>query len=962
VQEAKVLRRLSWKRVIPAIAVTAVLTVVAAFLLVNRSGPSLPGQTAGKHHDANEAVHRMSEALAKHPSLASHRLPLAFVSEKLESNGGEASREIVNGPAQESYDQRAYPRKYVTHARQVAAADAFSKARARATSATGRDLLKKAQGTQKVQSWTPIGPDGGVQVAETTYTGTSAVVSGRATSLATGTSCSVSRCVLYAGTAGGGLWKTTNALAANPQWVPIGADIPSTAIGVVYRAPGGRLFVGTGEPNGSGDSEAGVGLYTSTDGGKTFHHVPTAAGGSDFALNRSIAAIAVDPQNSQHIYVGTAVARHGSSSVNGGRFTPPGSAKVGLYETTNGGTTWHLSLSEDSDVVDPSTPNGSDFFRGGISKIAYDRLHADTVFASMFDYGLFRRVGSGDWQQVYKIHQPGSEDTSLSNRVEFALTRVPGTTKTRIFLGDATYFQDSVSGLLRSDNGNAHHPTWTSLSSPKNGTPGYGSYNFCQGQCSYDMVVATPPGRPNEVFLSGAMNYPELQAFGGPGNSNGRAVVRSTDAGVHFTDMTNDAQPSPNGLHPDHHALVFAPTSSGPETFFTASDGGLVRQRGPYVDKTSDCTARRLSGALLQDCQQFLSAIPTKNTTLNRGLQTLQYQSASVTNGGSVVQAGTQDNGTWESDASLGFVETVGGDGGQSGFNPTNSQIRYHSYFGPNHDVSFDGGSPTGWDSISDPLSASGEAASFYVPLTADPHVSGTVFDGLQHVWRTTDNGGDRAFLDRYCNELTGDYSHRPHPCGDWQPLGGSAGDLSGGNAANYVVAIERAPSNNSTLWAATRLGGLYVSSNANASDPSAVTYQRLDQTLGLPHRFVSGIAIDPSNPNHAFVSYSGYSAYSPGGHVYEVTWDPTTSTGTADDLSANLGDQPVTDIVYVPSTKALFVATDFGVLSQSNGSSNWIATTGLPKVAVYGLTLAPSGDQLFAATHGRSIWKLHLA
>ena len=40
--------------------------------------------------------------------------------------------------------------------------------------------------------------------------------------------------------------------------------------------------------------------------------------------------------------VGTAVARHGSSSVNGGRFTPPGAAKVGLYETRDGGKTWQL--------------------------------------------------------------------------------------------------------------------------------------------------------------------------------------------------------------------------------------------------------------------------------------------------------------------------------------------------------------------------------------------------------------------------------------------------------------------------------------------------------------------------------------------------------------------------------------------------------------------------------------------
>jgi len=327
------------------------------------------------------------------------------------------------------------------------------------------------------------------------------------------------------------------------------------------------------------------------------------------------------------------------------------------------------------------------------------------------------------------------------------------------------------------------------------------------------MVVSSPPGHPDEVFLSGSMNYDELLAFGGPGNSNGRAVVRSADAGVHFTDMTNDV--NDNGLHPDHHALVFADTP-GVETFFTGSDGGVVRQNGPYVDRSADCADRDLAGALLADCEQFLSAIPTSNDDRpNIGLQTLQFQSVSV-GSNSAVQGGTQDNGTWESDQG-GFAETVGGDGGQSGFNPTDPTIRFHSYYNPQHDVSFDSGSPTSWDWIGDPFN---EASSFYTPLTVDPVTSGTVFDGLQHIWRTPDNGGDRAFLDQYCNELTGDYSHRPHPCGDWVKLGGAAGDLSGGSTANYVAAVERAPSDATTLWAGTRLGNIFVSSTSTPRLP----------------------------------------------------------------------------------------------------------------------------------------------
>ena len=934
------------------VVVALVVAVVGAFALRTGGGGKARDREAAAERTGS---HEMAEALEKHPGLARNRLPLAFVSEKLEQQGGEASGEIVNGPNQESYDERAFPRTAIAAAQQRNAKAAAAQAKARGRTGGGETTLATAQGTAAPVAWSSLGPDGGLQVKEATYTGTPAYVSGRVTALATGSTCTATACTVFAGTAGGGLWRTGNGLADNPTWTSIGSDLPSTAIGSITRTSDGTLYVGTGEPNGSSDSEAGLGLFRSTDGGGSFSKVTTVVAGTDFTLNRSVGAVAVDPSDAQHLLVGTAVARHGSSSVNGGRFTPPDAAKVGLYESRNGGGTWTLALSQASDSVNPSTPNGSDFFRGGISKIAFDPSTKGTVYASMFDYGLFRATSAGGaWNQIYTIKTPGDPATGLDNRVEFALASLAGK-KTRIYLGDATYFDNAAAALLRTDDGKASTPSWTLLSDKTPGTPGYGSYNFCQGQCSYDMAVTSPTGQPNEVFLSGSMNYDELQAFGGPGSSNGRSIVRSADAGVHVTDMTNDAQAQTNGLHPDEHALVFAPTN-GAETFFSGSDGGVWRQSGPYVNHSADCAARGLSGAELTDCQQYLSAIPTRNQSLNKGLQTLQFQSVSVGPRGTL-QGGTQDNGTWESDQS-GFAETIGGDGGQSGFNAGDPSIRYHSYYDPQHDVSFTGGDPQGWDWISDRLLASGEAASFYTPFTVDPVVAGTVFDGLQHVWRTQDNGGDRAFLDKYCNELTGDYGHRPAPCGDFVPLGGNgSGDLSGGDPGNYVVAVERAPSDRSTLWAATRRGNLFVSTNADASSASSVKFRQFDQDLALPHRFPSGVFVDPRNPLHAFVSYSGYSAYAAGGHVYEVTVDPQTGKGTAKDLSADLGDQPVTDIVYVASTQSLFASTDFGVVTRTLANPTWVGTQGLPPVAVYGLTYDQGAGRLYAATHGRSVW-----
>src|SRR5207249_6143574 len=121
--------------------------------------------------------------------------------------------------------------------------------------------------------------------------------------------CSASSCTVFIGAAGGGVWKTTNALASTPTWSSVSSGIPSNAIGSIVFDPtdatGNTLYVGTGEPNGSGDSEAGVGLYKSTNGrtswslvaGSTASTAPCASGVGTCpaATGRSLGAIAIDP-------------------------------------------------------------------------------------------------------------------------------------------------------------------------------------------------------------------------------------------------------------------------------------------------------------------------------------------------------------------------------------------------------------------------------------------------------------------------------------------------------------------------------------------------------------------------------------------------------------------------------------------------------------------------------------------
>jgi hypothetical protein len=76
------------------------------------------------------------------------------------------------------------------------------------------------------------------------------------------------------------------------------------------------------------------------------------------------------------------------------------------------------------------------------------------------------------------------------------------------------------------------------------------------------------------------------------------------------------------------------------------------------------------------------------------------------------------------------------------------------------------------------------------------------------------------------------------------------------------------------------------------------------------------------------------------------------------------MGDLPVTDLVRDDVRGDLYAATDFGVLKLTGGNlaNGWIvAGSDLPMVEVTGLTIVPSARVLYAATHGRSAWKLTL-
>ena len=177
---------------------------------------------------------------------------------------------------------------------------------------------------------------------------------------------------LFIGTAGGGVWKSTNAGATfKPIFDKYCQSIG--AIAIDQKNPK-TIYVGTGESNMRNSVSIGDGFYRSTDGGSNWSKV----GGLD--STEHIAKIAIDPNNSNMVYVAA-----------------PGplwndSKHRGLYRSTDGGKTFEkiLFISE----------------KAGCADVSIDPTNSNILYATTWE---FRRTpysfssggdGSGIWKST----------------------------------------------------------------------------------------------------------------------------------------------------------------------------------------------------------------------------------------------------------------------------------------------------------------------------------------------------------------------------------------------------------------------------------------------------------------------------------------------------------------------------------------------------------------------------------
>ena len=126
--------------------------------------------------------------------------------------------------------------------------------------------------------------------------------------------------IIYAASASGGLWKTSN---AGTTWVAVFSDATSVSLGAVALDPSNPdvVWVGTGEQNNVRSSSFGDGVYRSDDGGKSWRHM-------GLEESRHVGRILVHPRDPDVVYVAALGSLWGPNP------------ERGLYRTTDGGATW----------------------------------------------------------------------------------------------------------------------------------------------------------------------------------------------------------------------------------------------------------------------------------------------------------------------------------------------------------------------------------------------------------------------------------------------------------------------------------------------------------------------------------------------------------------------------------------------------------------------------------------------
>jgi photosystem II stability/assembly factor-like uncharacterized protein len=502
---------------------------------------------------------------------------------------------------------------------------------------------------------------------------------------------------IYVASASGGVWKTEN---EGTTWTPIFENMVTAAIGDIALAPSDQniVWVGTGEHNIFRSSQAGIGVFKSADGGKTWTHM-------GLADTNTIARIVVHPTNPDVVYV----------AAGGHEWTK--NADRGVYKTADGGKTWDkvLFVNDETGAYDlVMDPRSSDTLYAAMWQRSRKKWNDPRNDASSVGSGIFKTTDGGKtWTPVSK----GLPDTRWRGRIgidlcltkpdtlyalvdNYEISRVPTPQEITDSYGVPSSGFIKGATVYRSDDAGA---TWTQTSglTPQQKTfmeRHSGTYGWVFGQIRVD---------PNDANTSYIMGVP---------------FSVSTDGGKTYTTLRE----APGG---DNHALWIDPANSN--YLLKGFDQGVAVS----YDKGKSW---RFFQKELNVCQFF----------------NLNYDMATPFK----VYGSMQDHGSFRGkvDLSAGrdkipaqeFENAPGGEGSNHFIDPTNPDIVYSAgFYGTIMRSEYDKPGPyPGYPFTKTivPVLYENETplrGQWLAPFILSPHNPNIVYHGMQYVFRSLDRG-----------------------------------------------------------------------------------------------------------------------------------------------------------------------------------------------------------------------------